>query len=397
MSAVLHALAAMTPVEFHLRPNLPPNSDVSDSSLPITSYPCQWKRPKKRKESNLPMSEARFHKHEFGKPKKRQVKSVEDFDPRPPEFRGKAAENLPTLLDAVRGHGLCISLLLDPRLRYWTGADSAATCSSPSSANRPSLHSLKNTVVAFKESLAVSDEKIIEIERDTRDQRNSSLWFSVRQFRLTSSLFGTVLHRKANTPPDSLVLCILQQKQFSSAATEWGIQNEARAIMQYIDFQHAHGHFNLMVTQSGFLINKKFPFLGASPDGAVYDPSSDQPFGFVEVKCPFSYRNVTPEQASTSRGFCSSLSTCGKQLTLRRTHGYYAQVQGQMAIGERPWCDFIVFTTLGISVERIKYESNYWDHTLLPKLISFYDNCVAPEIVSPIHVIGLPIRDLSKM
>ena len=104
--------------------------------------------------------------------------------------------------------------------------------------------------------------------------------------------------------------------------------------MQYIDFQHAHGHFNLMVTQSGFFINKKYPFLGASPDGSVYDPSSDQHFGFLEVKCPISYRNVTPEQANTSPGFCLSLNTCGKQLTLRRTHGYYAQVQGQMAIGE---------------------------------------------------------------
>ena len=41
--------------------------------------------------------------------------------------------------------------------------------------------------------------------------------------------------------------------------------------MQYIDFQHAIGHFNMMVTQSGFLINKNYPFLGASPDGAVYD------------------------------------------------------------------------------------------------------------------------------
>ena len=104
------------------------------------------------------------------------------------------------------------------------------------------------------------------------------------------SLVHAVLHRKDNTPPDSLVLCILQQKQFSPAATEWGIQNEAKAIMQYIDFQHANGHFNLMVTQSGFLINKEYPFLGASPDGAVYDLSSDQPFGFLEVKCPYSYR-----------------------------------------------------------------------------------------------------------
>ena len=67
-----------------------------------------------------------------------------------------------------------------------------------------------------------------------------------------------------------------------------------------------------------------------------------------------------------------------------------------MAIGGHPWCDFIVYTRQGINVERISYEEEFWNRTLLPKLISFYDNCVAPEIVSPVHSLGLPIRDLSK-
>ena len=34
---------------------------------------------------------------------------------------------------------------------------------------------------------------------------------------------------------------------------------------------------------------------------------------------------------------------------------------------------------------------------LLPKLNSFYDNCVAPELVSPVHILGLPIRNLSNV
>ena len=175
-------------------------------------------------------------------------------------------------------------------------------------------------------------------------------------------MFGAVLQRRDDTPPDSLVLRILQQKQFSSAATSWGIQNEARAIEQYVLFQHAHGHDHLVVTPFGFLVSRQYPFLGASPDGAVYDPTSMQePFGFLEVKCPFSHCNETPEQASTSPRFCSVLHTSdGTQvLTLRRTHTYFAQVQGQMAIGERPWCDFVIFTTQGISVERVKYNALY--------------------------------------
>ena len=207
-------------------------------------------------------------------------------------------------------------------------------------------------------------------------------------------MFGTVLQRRDYTPPDSLVLRIFQQKQFSSAATSWGIQNEARAIEQYV-----RGHDHLAVTPSGFLVSKQYPFLGASPDGAVYDPTSMQePFGFLEVKCPFSHHNETPEQASTSPGFCSVLHTSdGTQgLALRRTHMYFAQVQGQMAIGERPWCDFVIFTTQGISVERVKYDALYWQNTLVPKLTKFYDNCVAPEVVSPVHALGLPVRDLAK-
>ena len=67
-----------------------------------------------------------------------------------------------------------------------------------------------------------------------------------------------------------------------------------------------------------------------------------------------------------------------------------------MAISKRKWCDFIIFTTKGLSVERIQFDSDFWNE-LLPKLIDFYDNCLAPEIVSPVHVLGIPVRDLRKM
>ena len=36
-----------------------------------------------------------------------------------------------------------------------------------------------------------------------------------------------------------------------------------------------------------------------------------------------------------------------------------------MAVGDRKWCDFVVFTAKGISVERINYDEEYWMNTLL--------------------------------
>ena len=81
-------------------------------------------------------------------------------------------------------------------------------------------------------------------------------------------------------------------------------------------------------------------------------------------------------------------------LKLKRNHVYYPQIQGQMAIGERKWCDFVVYTNKGISIERIPFNSTFWESELLPKLTEFYTHCVAPEIVRPQHPVGLLIRDL---
>ncbi len=150
---------------------------------------------------------------------------------------------------------------------------------------------------------------------------------------------------------------------------------------------------------SGFLVCESHPFLGATPDGTVYDPSNtQQPFRFLEVKCPYSQRDHTPIEAYASSGFCCDVlsHSDGRQtLQLRRGHRYFAQVQGQMTVGERPWCDFVVFTNKGISMERVAFDEDYWQQTLLPALEAFFDNCLGPEIVSSMHALGVPMRDLS--
>ena len=67
------------------------------------------------------------------------------------------------------------------------------------------------------------------------------------------------------------------------------------------------------MTPSGVIINPSWSFLGASPDGAVYDPLNiQQPYGFLEVKCPYSVKNVTPTEACSHSGFCSRLNSIGQ-------------------------------------------------------------------------------------
>ena len=393
MSAALHALSGLKPTSFSLRPNLPPASNANDDAIdtPCTSLPCQWKPPKKRKDSTLCLSEASFVKHDYTKPSKRKVRCVEDYDPRPPEFRGSTVQRLPALLQRLKGQQLCVSLLFDPECRQ----DTSDEVQNPSSHNLPSKTVLADTIAAFKKSLDVSHDVAREIERSTREQRLSLQWSSFRKYRITASLFGAVLSRRPSTAPDSLVLRIIQPKNFSTTATTYGIENEHVATKKYTEHQHMNGHPDLAVSASGLHVNPAFSYLGASPDGSVYDPSNiEKPFGFLEVKCPYSSRDLSPTEACSNSSFFCELDADGHPC-LKKSHAYYAQVQGQMAIGERPWCDFVVYTSKALTVERIYFNETYWTDTLLPKLVTFYDNCVVPEIVSPVHHIGLPVRDLS--
>jgi len=221
-----------------------------------------------------------------------------------------------------------------------------------------------------------------------RQQPNSPLWYEERRYRITALTFGIILWRRPDTPPHSLVLKILQSKQFRSAAIELGYR---AGIICDPGVHQTPTRSWPPVAPCGFHISKSHPYLGATPDGAICDPSSlDKHFGFLEVECPHAHRNNTPEEASLTSGFCCSLESSSdgtQQLILRRNHIYYGQVQGQMAVGDRPWCDFVVYTTNGISVQCIQFVKDYWERTLLPKLIEFYVKILGQEIVSPVHVI----------
>ena len=58
------------------------------------------------------------------------------------------------------------------------------------------------------------------------------------------------------------------------------------------------------IFDAGISVHPSFSYLGVTPDGKVLDPSSAQTFGLLEIKCPFSKRNETLEQAVADKDFC---------------------------------------------------------------------------------------------
>ena len=181
----------------------------------------------------------------------------------------------------MQGQGLGVSLLFDEKCCCWS-----SSAETPASPVLPSKNELQERVREFKKSLQVTPQQVRDIEQSTHYQSKNSLWFSVRQYRLTASNFGTVYHQLPTIPPQSLVLQIIKGKNFPL----WqliGIKNKSQfAFSQYVDVQQQPVHHGLYACQSGFMIDELYQFLGASPDGVVHEPSSDNPFGLVEIKCP---------------------------------------------------------------------------------------------------------------
>ena len=88
------------------------------------------------------------------------------------------------------------------------------------------------------------------------------------------------------------------------------IQKQSLAVQKYIDILLTPGHNGLTVLLCGFTICESHSYHGATSDGSVYDPSCrEQPYGFLEVKCFYSQRNITPHDACFSQRFFHAIFT----------------------------------------------------------------------------------------
>ena len=80
-----------------------------------------------------------------------------------------------------------------------------------------------------------------------------------------------------------------------------GIHNEAKARNVYVS------DTGFTVEMCGLVVNPSLPWLGASPDGIVHDPSESS-VGLLEIKCPYTHRLFTVEDAAADSGFFAELS-----------------------------------------------------------------------------------------
>ena len=148
-------------------------------------------------------------------------------------------------------------------------------------------------------------------------------WFQMRLGKVTASRVADILAKTKTGPSASrqnyLIELALQrttgiiQESYSNSAMEWGTQTEPQARVAY------EVTTNNFVDQVAFIDHPSIAGFGCSPDGLVSDK------GLVEIKCP---------NSATHWEYFKSKEPPKK---------YFIQMQAQIAVTNRDWCDFVSF------------------------------------------------------
>ena len=154
--------------------------------------------------------------------------------------------------------------------------------------------------------------------------QGSLQWFEQRRGHLTASRMSDVLAKgktgEAVTRQKYRMQIIAERitglvaESFTSAAMEWGTEQEKFARIRYVADT---GYF---VDEAEFYTHPTIKWLGASPDGLLNDTG-----GLLEIKCPNTQTHL------------------GYMLDKKAPAAYINQMQTQMWVTGRAWCDFVSY------------------------------------------------------
>lgn len=172
-------------------------------------------------------------------------------------------------------------------------------------------------------------------------EQRSSEWFAARLGKVTASKVASILAKKDSaTRADYLTDLVLerltgkQQEFYQNESMQWGTETEPQARMAYEAFK------GVLVDEKGFIDHPTIANFGCSPDGLVGEE------GLIEIKCMMSKNHL-------------STLLSGKAPTK-----YIPQMQTQMAVMNRQWCDFVSFDPrlpedLQLFVVRVNRDNEY--------------------------------------
>ena len=174
--------------------------------------------------------------------------------------------------------------------------------------------------------------------------------------------------------PEYLISAVIR---YEKSATSWQmkhrIKTETHAKAKYKSLTKK-SHKGMTYTDPGMIVFEDDPCLavtlGLEINCACHGP------GLVEMKCPATLIAKTPNV-----GNYKHIETCNDNIVLKMTSPYYSQIQGQLAVTKRSYCDLFIFLCMSNLTVCVDYKHSYWEK-LLSNLKRFWKNVVAKELLT---------------
>ncbi|XP_037560765.2 uncharacterized protein LOC119439351 [Dermacentor silvarum] len=229
----------------------------------------------------------------------------------------------------------------------------------------------------FAQAYVVEPKVCKDVEAATRGQSASPTWFAFRAGRVTASTAHAACRTTLTQPSVSLVkkICYPEESKFSSPATNWGLRKEDIARNQYVA-EASSQHKEFVCNKSGLHISSHEPHMAASPDGLISCACCQD--GVLEIKCPYSAACV--KDVVTQKSGCLEVAASDNTLKLKRQHAYYTQIQMQLFVCQRSYCDFFVWTPADSHLERIFLDAEFCQG-VVNRSRDFFKIVLLPELL----------------
>ena len=228
----------------------------------------------------------------------------------------------------------------------------------------------------------VTQNMAVTVEKASREQYKTRMWFNYRAGRITASKMKAVCHTNPANPAQGLIkqVCYPQMYNFTSKQTSWECTHEKAARDRYKK-RMKETHTTFSITDSGFVINPEWTFIGATPDGMVSCDCCGK--GVMEIKCPYCHKGQSIEVSTQDMKFCIQKNADGV-LALEHSHAYYYQIQTQLFVCNADYCDFCVCTFSkdeehDFHQERILKNAELWEDCVT-KSKHFFKTSILPEL-----------------
>ncbi len=157
----------------------------------------------------------------------------------------------------------------------------------------------------------------------TELEQGSAEWHRLRLGKVTASRMSDVLSKGRGKAPSKTAQTYMMEliaerltgeakPFFENDAMRWGTETEPQARSMY----EVNNNF-VSVDEVAFIEHSEF--VGVSPDGLIGED------GMLEIKCP------------------TTITQIKRALTYDYSEDYKAQIQMQLWVAQREWCDFVSF------------------------------------------------------